>query len=258
MTSHTLSFTGVDIPNTTWHVEVTCTGEDPIDSALAAQVVRQVLATMRDATAERIAADLAEEVALRVPCGHVEVVVDFAVDDMPGRYAVATDRDTVGEALPVEHVSRGAVIAMESAVPNAEDVMRAAIVAIDGIPGTQVEGISPLYHVTAPDGRASHSAVIALHTTMSLRQLNNMLQALHGTHEGAVGLGVVAMDGLQSRERAGLDLQGAKRAAFLAPWMDMDPDATVDGDPVAFALANAPDAPFVGLASDHWIIGGGH
>ena len=36
----------------------------------------------------------------------------------------------------------------------------------------------------------------------------------------------------------------------------MDPQATLQGDPLAFLLASAPDAPFVGMESDHWIIGG--
>ena len=38
--------------------------------------------------------------------------------------------------------------------------------------------------------------------------------------------------------------------------VDMDPQATLQGDPLAFLLASAPDAPFVGMESDHWIIGG--
>lgn len=65
------------------------------------------------------------------------------------------------------------------------------------------------------------------------------------------------IDGIDERERARIDDGGAgNRAAILAPWMDMDPDATLHGDPLAFLLASAPDAPFAGLESDHWIIGG--
>ena len=43
---------------------------------------------------------------------------------------------------------------------------------------------------------------------------------------------------------------------LVAPWMDMDPNATFRGDPLAYLLANAPDTPFAGLESDRWIIGG--
>ncbi|MEE1295322.1 MAG: hypothetical protein UHD09_00360, partial [Bifidobacterium sp.] len=166
--------------------------------------------------------------------------------------------DADGEAVPVEMVSRAAVVSMESALPNAPELMRATIVAIDGIPGTQVEGISPLYHVMDPDGGSANSAVLALRTTMSLGQLSNMLQAMHETHEGAVKLAVVDMErpAPRDRERLGEAHRAAARAAVLSPWMDMDPNATLDGDPLAFLLASAPDAPFVGMQSDNWIIGG--
>lgn len=46
-----------------------------------------------------------------------------------------------------------------------------------------------------------------------------------------------------------------KRAAVLAPWMDMDPNATLGGDPVSFLLATAQDAGRVGMLSDGWIFG---
>ena len=44
-------------------------------------------------------------------------------------------------------------------------------------------------------------------------------------------------------------------ASVLAPWMDMDPQARLGGDPVSYLLAMAPDADRVGLLSDTWIVG---
>ena len=98
------------------------------------------------------------------------------------------------------------------------------IVALDGIPGNQVEGISPLYAVTHADGSAGRSAVVALQTTMSAAQLERALTALHAAHEGAVTCHIVQMSGIGDEERAALDTGDAQhRAAVLAPWMDMDP-----------------------------------
>lgn len=111
--------------------------------------------------------------------------------------------------------------------------------------------------MTHADGSAGRSAVVALQTTMSAAQLERALTALHAAHEGAVTCHVVQMSGIGDEERAALDTGDAQhRAAVLAPWMDMDPQATLQGDPLAFLLASAPDAPFVGMESDHWIIGG--
>ena len=111
--------------------------------------------------------------------------------------------------------------------------------------------------MTHADGSAGRSAVVALQTTMSAAQLERALTALHAAHEGAVTCHIVQMSGIGDEERAALDTGDAQhRAAVLAPWMDMDPQATLQGDLLAFLLASAPDAPFVGMESDHWIIGG--
>lgn len=48
--------------------------------------------------------------------------------------------------------SRRAVISLDSPATDAEQQFRMAIVTLDGIPGNQVEGISPLYHVSQLDG----------------------------------------------------------------------------------------------------------
>ena len=96
---------------------------------------------------------------------------------------------------------------------------------IDGIPGSQVEGISPLYHVGNLDGPDSMSAVVQILTKLGPRELIEALGAVEAMHGKAVDLDLVDMQGVVSDEpdcRVPWPSAG-KRAAVLAPWMDMDP-----------------------------------
>ena len=74
----------------------------------------------------------------------------------------------------------------------------------------------------------------------------------------AVGrnLDLVDMEGVTSDEpNCSVPWPSARNhASVLAPWLDMDPNASLGGDPVAFLLAMAPDAGQVGLLSDNWIL----
>lgn len=174
--------------------------------------------------------------------------------------------DTHAAAAPAESglpndgaavVSRRAVISLDSVSQRAEAIFCAAIVAIDGIPGNQVEGISPLYHVSSVTGPDAMAAVIQITTRMSARELISVLGAVEASHEGAVDLDLVDMEGVRADEP---DCRvpwpsARKHAGVLAPWLDMDPDAELGGDPVSFLLAMAPDAGFVGMLSDNWILG---
>lgn len=146
---------------------------------------------------------------------------------------------------------------MDSTSTDAERLFREAIVAVDGLPGNQVDGISPLYHVSSFDGPDAMSAVIQIETKLGARALIAALGAIERTHDGAIDLGLVDMEHVTSDDPdCRVPWPSAKtRAAVLAPWMDMDPDATFDGDPVSFLLAMAPDAGMVGQLSDDWIIG---
>lgn len=161
------------------------------------------------------------------------------------------EQDTVS----VEPVSHYAVVALESKIPHAEQLFRKIIVTLDGIPGNQIEGISPLYMESRTDGGAIHTAVIGLYTTMSTDQLTRTLQSLQEVHEGAVVLQVITMATMRDEEQQAVAQRIRTRAAILAPWLDMDPQASLAGDPLAFLLATAPDSAFVGMESDHWIIG---
>lgn len=165
------------------------------------------------------------------------------------------DAHAPGGEHEADTASRRAVVSMESASPQAPSLFRDVIVAIDAAPGTQIEGISPLYHAMTADGGETRTAVAALDTAMDAAALTAFLNAASRAHDGDVTLHIVDIDDADGRAR--IDDGGAgNRAAILAPWMDMDPMATLHGDPLSYLLVSAPDAPFAGLESDHWIIGG--
>lgn len=157
--------------------------------------------------------------------------------------------------------SRRAIVAMQSKARDAERRFRAAIVSMDAIPGSQIEGISPLYHVSSFDGPDAMTAVMQLTTTMPPHALAATLGSVERAGEGAVELRLVDMEGVRGDGpdcAVPLPLplaDAASQAAVLAPWLDMDPDASLGGKPVSFLLALAPDAMQIGLLSDNWIIG---
>lgn len=159
---------------------------------------------------------------------------------------------------------RTAVISMDSTSTDAETLFRAAIVALDSVPGTQVDGISPLYHVANIDGPDAMAAVLQLTTNLGARDLIGVLNGIEHSHGASstgarqLDLDLIDMDGVTANEPdCRVPWPSARtHAAVLAPWLDMDPNATLGRDPVSFLLATAPDANRVGLISDHWIIGG--
>ena len=164
---------------------------------------------------------------------------------------------TAGELLPGA-VSRRAVVSLDSTLPEAETLFRSAIVSLDAIPGNEIEGISPLYHVSNFDGPDAMAAVVQLHTRLDARSLIGALGTIEAAHADQIDLDLVDMEGVSSNEpncRVPWP-SAAQRAQVLAPWFDMDPDARLGGDPVSFLLAMAPDAGRVGILSDDWILGG--
>lgn len=155
--------------------------------------------------------------------------------------------------------SRRAVISLDSPSTKAEQQFRMAIVALDGIPGNQVEGISPLYHVSQLDGLPDKmAAVMQISTRMGARDLIETLGNVEASISGDLDLDLIDMEGVTCDEP---DCKvpwptARNHAAVLAPWLDMDPDARLGKDPVSFLLAIAPDTAQVGLLTDNWIIGG--
>ncbi|PLS24382.1 2-amino-4-hydroxy-6-hydroxymethyldihydropteridine diphosphokinase [Bifidobacterium imperatoris] len=158
------------------------------------------------------------------------------------------------DAVPV---SRKAVISLDSTSREAEQLFREAIVSIDSVPGNQVQGISPLYHVSHFDGPDALSAVIQVETKLPAADLIAVLGGIEAAHEGLVDIDLVDMDGVTSNTPdCRVPWPSAREhASVLAPWMDMDPDAKLGSDPVSFLLAMAPDAGQVGMLSDNWIMG---
>ncbi|NEG55825.1 2-amino-4-hydroxy-6-hydroxymethyldihydropteridine diphosphokinase [Bifidobacterium platyrrhinorum] len=178
---------------------------------------------------------------------------DGVVDPAAPAEGSAAGHDLAGGAtIPLK-----AVISMDSTSTDAEHLFREAIVAIDGLPGNQVDGISPLYHVSSFDGPDAMSAVIQIETRLGARALIAALGAIERTHDGGIDLDLVDMEHVTSDEPdCRVPWPSARtHASVLAPWMDMDPNATLGGDPVSFLLAMAPDAGMVGQLSDNWIIG---
>ncbi len=101
------------------------------------------------------------------------------------------------------------------------------------------------------------AAVIQIFTRMDARDVIASLGAIEESIGDGLDLDLVDMEGVHCDEP---DCKvpwptAHKRAAVLAPWLEMDPDAHLDGDPVSFLLAMAPDTAQVGFLTDNWIIG---
>ncbi len=156
-------------------------------------------------------------------------------------------------------VSRRAVISLDSPSTDAELQFRKAIVAIDGIPGNQVEGISPLYHVGLLGGAPDKmSAVIQISTRLDAAGLIETLISVQENISDDLDIDLVDMEGVVCDEpNCRVPWPSAREhASVLAPWLDMDPDAKLGKDPVSFLLAMAPDSAQVGMLADNWIVGG--
>lgn len=156
-------------------------------------------------------------------------------------------------------VSRRAVISLDSPSTDAERQFRKAIVAIDGIPGNQVEGISPLYHVGLLGGEPDRmSAVMQISTRLDAVGLIETLISVQENISDDLDIDLVDMEGVVCDEpNCRIPWPSAREhASVLAPWLDMDPDAKLGKDPVSFLLAMAPDSAQVGMLADNWIIGG--
>lgn len=162
-----------------------------------------------------------------------------------------------GDTATVQPAIHTAVISMDSRSNEAETLFRTAIVALEGIPGDQVEGISPLYHVSHLHGSDAMSAVMQMTCRMDAKALIATLGSVEESLNGDVDLDLVDMPGTVCDEPdCRVPWPSARtHASVLAPWMDMDPQARLGGDPVSYLLAMAPDVDRVGLLSDTWIVG---
>ena len=182
-----------------------------------------------------------------------------AIDAADLPEGTAASKAAASASVQSGSASRRAVISLDSPSTKAEQQFRMAIVALDGIPGNQVEGISPLYHVSQLDGLPDKmAAVMQISTRMGARDLIETLGNVEASISGDLDLDLIDMEGVTCDEP---DCKvpwptARNHAAVLAPWLDMDPDARLGKDPVSFLLAMAPDTAQVGLLTDNWIIGG--
>lgn len=169
--------------------------------------------------------------------------------------------------------TRHAVIAMGGNIGDVVQAMRAAVIALDGMPGNQVTGISPLYR-TLPWGMKPGTpdflnAVVTLTTTIEPAALLDQLHVIEAAHGRSrevhwasrpLDLDIIDIDGIIS-EDPDLTLphpRAWQRAFVLAPLADLDPGFTLagpHGGPVARLLEDAPDRRAVTRVSDTWILG---
>ena len=97
--------------------------------------------------------------------------------------------------------SRRAVISLDSPATDAEQQFRMAIVTLDGIPGNQVEGISPLYHVSQLDGLPDKmAAVIQISTRMGAHDLIEALSNVEASVGEDFDLDLIDMEGVACDE----------------------------------------------------------
>ena len=165
--------------------------------------------------------------------------------------------DSAAPAAPA--VPRKAIISMESTEPDAERMFREAVVTLDGLPGVEITGISPLYSVTNFDGPDAFTAVVTVSSKLDPKALLGMLETIESAHDDRLDLDIVDYEGVTSDD-PGLTIpwpSATQRAAILSPLLDMDEDAHIGKEPVSFLLAMANDAPRVGMISSNWILGGG-
>lgn len=232
-------------------------------------ITAQVTLTVPEQLIEQLRNGVSVDVIVHAADGSVTQLADVASVELrggDGTIVAATEPGASSassalassSAAQSESIARRAVISLDSASPEAETLFRSAIAAIDGIPGNQVEGISPLYNVTNYDGPDAMAAVIQITSKLGAKHLIAALGTVEASLADQVDLDLVDMDGVTSDEP---DCRvpwpsASQRAAVLAPWLDMDPDARLGKDPVSFLLAMAPDADRAGLLSANWILGG--
>lgn len=152
---------------------------------------------------------------------------------------------------------RRAVVHLSGDRPSCESSFRAAIVALEGVPGNQIDGISPLYHVSSMSGSDGECAVATLSTRLDGDALSRVCDTIAQDGHGGIRVRVVCLYGQGADPSMDVRYpEATTTATVLAPWLDVDAEARWGADPVSYLLALAPDADRVGMLSDRWILGG--
>ena len=124
---------------------------------------------------------------------------------------------------------------------------------------TQLDGVSALYQVSSDKGE-EYSAIIVVSSTMVEDDLALKIKEMQISQEQNLRLRILGTRqyGSDSSNTKTMDsdrLDSQLNAAQLEPWMQIEPDASIDGEPLAYKLAFAPDTARVGIYSERWIMG---
>lgn len=124
---------------------------------------------------------------------------------------------------------------------------------------TQLDGVSALYQVSSDKGE-EYSAIIVVSSTMVEDDLALKIKEMQISQEQNLRLRILGTRqyGSDSSNTKTMDsdrLDSPLNAAQLEPWMQIEPDASIDGEPLAYKLAFAPDTARVGIYSERWIMG---
>ncbi|EPI51747.1 ATP-dependent metallopeptidase HflB [Gardnerella pickettii JCP8017A] len=159
-----------------------------------------------------------------------------------------------------------AVVSMQG--KKSDSTMRAMLNVLSGLEYkdshsvTQVEGVSALYQASNANGE-DFCAIVVASTTMSNQEFAQRIEQMQRDQNSVnsldLRLNVVGTReyGLDSASTKSVDSSNPLHlsAAQLEPWMQVEPDAAIDGEPVSYKLALLQDASQVGVYSERWIIG---
>lgn len=165
-----------------------------------------------------------------------------------------------------------AVVSMQG--KKSDSTMRAMLNVLSGLEHkdshsvTQVEGVSALYQASNANGE-DFCAIVVASTTMSNQEFAQRIEQMQRDQiDGDSADSASSLDlrlnvvgtreyGLDSASTKSMDSSNPLHlsAAQLEPWMQVEPDAAIDGESVSYKLALLQDASQVGIYSERWIIG---
>ena len=176
----------------------------------------------------------------------------------------ASSRPTAEGAKPQGLLTRD-VIALEGASGTDRLTMLRALAALDGIPGSQLVGISPLYAYRDDRGNQRLSAVVILQTPLNLEELRSALDMVAAPirQMGGLDADVVEVETLDGSVPSPQDrpplLAADAPSRILIPWAYLEPEHCLPGagGSCLASLANrAPDRDRISLVSEDWILDG--
>jgi 2-amino-4-hydroxy-6-hydroxymethyldihydropteridine diphosphokinase len=149
------------------------------------------------------------------------------------------------------------VLALGSNLGDRRDILQGAVDAIAGLPGVRITAVSPVYETAPVGGPAQPEFLNAVVLADSERPARELLDGLHEIEAAfdrvrmvrwgprTLDIDIIAFGAERSADPE-LTLphpRAHERAFVLAPWHDVDPDATLAGyGPVADLLAKADKA----------------